>query len=47
MAAAPATCGQAIEVPLMESNKSFEDEFADAILDPGAKMSTQFPKLLK
>jgi len=43
-AAAPQTCGDAIEVPLMVSYSLFESPIQAALIDdPGAKMSTQFP----
>jgi len=46
-AAAPETCGQAMEVPdlLVPPVSVFAE--ADLMLDPGAKISTQGPKLLK
>ena len=46
-AAAPTTCGVAIEVPLMvlvAVSLAFHDE---VMFTPGAKMSTQVPKLAK
>ena len=44
-AAAPATWGEAIEVPLMVLIAVVEVCHAAVIEDPGAKMSTQVPKL--
>lgn len=45
-AAAPATCGQAIDVPLMVALPVSDDTAADVIDEPGAKMSRQDPWLL-
>lgn len=50
LATAPATCGAAIEVPLIVLLQ-LEEHFllliqAEVILTPGAIMSTQLPKLL-
>ena len=39
----PATCGQAIEVPLMVLVASGSPSQADVIATPGAKISTQVP----
>ncbi len=46
-AAAPATCGVAIEVPLMVFSSESLPIQADVMLLPGAKMSTQVPMLEK
>ena len=46
-AAAPATCGEAIEVPLIVFDASSLVFQADVIEEPGAKMSTQDPVLEK
>ena len=46
-AAAPATCGDAIEVPLMVLVAEFPPIQAEVMLLPGAKMSTQLPKFEK
>jgi hypothetical protein len=43
-AAAPATCGEAIDVPLIVFVAVDEVYQADLMLDPGAKMSRQLPK---
>ena len=43
-AAAPATCGEAIEVPLSVAVAVFELNHADKIPEPGAKMSRHVPK---
>ena len=43
-AATPATCGVAIEVPLIVLVAVSLVDHADVILDPGAKMSTTLPK---
>ncbi len=42
-AAAPATCGDAIDVPLLLPNESSLSNVADVIPEPGAKMSMQAP----
>ena len=42
-AAAPATCGDAIEVPLIELVAVSLVRHAEVIDEPGAKMSTQEP----
>jgi hypothetical protein len=47
IAAAPATCGQAIDVPLITRLSVSEFLPADRIFEPGAKMSTQGPWLEK
>ena len=44
-AAAPATCGEAIEVPSMVFEAEDEPIHADVIDDPGAKISTHEPIL--
>jgi len=46
-AAAPATCGAAIEVPLIVLMAVLDVDHADVMLAPGAKMSRQVPKLEK
>jgi len=46
-AAAPDTCGQAIDVPLNDVLAVYELRPADWIPTPGAKMSTHCPKLLQ
>ena len=46
-AAAPATCGDAIEVPLMVLVAVLLVHQAEVMLDPGAKMSTQLHKRQK
>jgi len=46
-AAPPATCGQAIEVPLMVAEAVSVPWPADLMLEPGAKMSRQAPMELK
>ena len=43
-AAAPATCGEAIEVPLSVAVAVFELNHADKIPEPGAKISRHVPK---
>jgi hypothetical protein len=43
-AAAPATCGEAIDVPLIVFVAVDEVYQADLMLEPGAKMSRQLPK---
>ena len=43
-AAAPATCGEAIEVPLNVARAVFEVIQADTMLEPGAKISRHVPK---
>lgn len=43
-AATPATCGEAMEVPLNVAVAVFEVEYADRIPEPGAKMSKHVPK---
>ncbi len=43
-AAAPATCGVAIDVPLMVFVAVLDVDQADVMLEPGAKMSRQVPK---
>jgi len=45
-AAAPATCGHAMEVPLMEAVLLSSLWPTDVICEPGAKMSTHAPMLL-
>ena len=45
-AAEPATCGEAIDVPLIELVAVVLPIQLERIADPGAKMSKQFPKLL-
>mmetsp|Transcript_31031 Transcript_31031/g.84128 ORF Transcript_31031/g.84128 Transcript_31031/m.84128 type:complete len:252 (-) Transcript_31031:236-991(-) len=45
-AAMPATCGQAIEVPLMWRDPVLLSCCADSMYVPGAKMSTHSPSLL-
>jgi hypothetical protein len=47
LAAAPATCGAAIEVPLMVRIAELLVCHAEVILVPGAKILTQEPKLEK
>ena len=42
-AAAPTTCGVAIEVPLSDANALVLVYHADTMADPGAKTSTQLP----
>lgn len=42
-ATTPATCGQAMEVPLMVAEAVSLALPADLMLEPGAKMSTQVP----
>jgi len=42
-AAAPATCGEAIEVPLMVTAETSLKLYADRIDTPGANTSTQAP----
>ena len=42
-AAAPATCGDAIEVPLIVFVAVSDVRHADVMLEPGAKMSRQVP----
>jgi len=44
-AATPATCGDAIDVPLSVAVAVSLDNQADNMLEPGAKMSTTLPKL--
>jgi hypothetical protein len=44
-AAAPATCGVAIDVPLIVLVAESPVCHAEAMLEPGAKMSRQEPKL--
>jgi hypothetical protein len=44
-AATPATCGEAIEVPLIVFVAVLLVYQADVMLEPGAKISTQVPKL--
>ena len=46
-ATAPAVCGEAMLVPLMMAEDASEAMPADKIEEPGAKMSTQGPMLLK
>jgi len=46
-AATPDTCGHAMEVPLKVVKAVSLAEDAEEIRDPGAKMSTQLPILLK
>ena len=46
-AAAPVTCGVAIDVPLMVFVAVFELYQSDVMLTPGALMSTQLPKFEK
>jgi len=46
-AAAPATCGQAMDVPLFEVLPVSELADADTTLLPGAQIFTHRPKLLK
>ena len=43
-ATTPATCGDAIDVPLMVFVAELLDFHADVMLEPGAKMSTHEPK---
>jgi hypothetical protein len=43
MAAAPATCGDAIDVPDMVAVQVSQEEDADRMLEPGAKMSRLEP----
>ena len=45
-AATPATCGEAIEVPLIVLVAFVEVNQLDVIEEPGAKISKQVPKLL-
>jgi len=45
-ATAPATCGHAIDVPLIIALLVSDDTAAEVIDDPGAKMSRQVPWLL-
>mmetsp|Transcript_59126 Transcript_59126/g.183578 ORF Transcript_59126/g.183578 Transcript_59126/m.183578 type:complete len:261 (-) Transcript_59126:721-1503(-) len=42
----PATCGHAMEVPLMDAEAVSLLLWADVMEEPGAKMSMQLPKLL-
>mmetsp|Transcript_110450 Transcript_110450/g.235965 ORF Transcript_110450/g.235965 Transcript_110450/m.235965 type:complete len:129 (-) Transcript_110450:1210-1596(-) len=42
-AAAPATCGQAMEVPLKVFEPVLLEWLADTMLEPGAQMSRQVP----
>jgi hypothetical protein len=42
-AATPATCGEAIDVPLIVFVAVVLVHQAEVMLDPGAKMSTQLP----
>ncbi|GAB3350824.1 hypothetical protein GCM10027452_20200 [Micromonospora halotolerans] len=42
-AAAPATCGEAIEVPFMATEPSVVPIFAETMPVPGAKVSRQRP----
>ena len=44
-AATPATCGEAIDVPLRVAVAVFDVNQAERIDDPGAKISTHVPKL--
>ena len=44
-AATPATCGDAIEVPLSVAVAVLLVNQADWMLEPGAKISTTLPKL--
>ncbi len=44
-AAAPTTCGVAIDVPLIVLVAVALVDHAEVMLEPGAKMSTQVPKL--
>jgi hypothetical protein len=46
-AAAPATCGVAIDVPDIVADAEFDEIPAERTLTPGAKISTQEPKLEK
>ena len=46
-AATPATCGEAIEVPLKVAVAVVDVYQAERIDEPGAKISTQVPKLEK
>jgi len=46
-AAAPATWGQAMDVPLLDVTALLLETPADLMLTPGAKMSMQLPQLLK
>ncbi len=46
MAAAPATCGEAMDVPLLNLLAVVVVWLADMTLTPGAKTSTHPPKLL-
>jgi hypothetical protein len=46
-AAAPETCGHAIDVPDQVAIAVSLDATAEVMADPGAKMSTQLPTLLK
>ena len=47
LAATPATCGDAIDVPLMVIVAVSLEDHADLMLEPGAKMSTTLPWLEK
>ena len=47
MAAAPAACGDAIEVPLFTSVSEYESKAAAVMSMPGAKRSRQEPELEK
>jgi len=46
-ATAPATCGQAMDVPDSDVDPVLEVWLADSIYLPGAKISRQLPQLLK
>ena len=46
-AATPATCGAAIDVPLIVAVAVLLVYHADVMLEPGAKMSTTLPKFEK
>src|SRR5690606_23389338 len=46
-AAAPATCGVAIDVPLIARESESDPIHADVMFEPGAKMSRQLPTLEK
>ena len=46
-AATPATCGDAIEVPLSVAVAVSLETHAERMLEPGAKMSTTLPKFEK
>ena len=46
-AAAPATCGLAIDVPLSVAVEVLLGMYAEKMLDPGAKMSRHVPKFEK